>query len=86
MIATTIMSSINVKPRWLLTPASFTNPDTGLMVDIRMFAGVARLSLLPHGVDYRCSRCGIELSPFADGMSAAVITGKSVNCVPVYGR
>ncbi len=44
MIATTIMSSINVKPRWLLTPGSFTNPDTGLMVDIRMFAGVARLS------------------------------------------
>jgi len=44
MIATTIKSSIKVKPRWLLMAGSSTDPDTGFIVDIRMVAGVAWLS------------------------------------------
>ena len=49
MIATTIMSSINVKPRWWLAADARTNPDKGFVADIRIVAGFGPALLSPHG-------------------------------------
>ncbi len=86
MIATTIMSSISVKPRWWLAADARTGPDKGFMAAIRIVAGFGPALLLPHGAGLHRCLLGLELSPFGDRMSAAVITGKSVICVPLYAR